>query len=134
MTDRVTAEIRSAIMSRIRGRHTMPEIVLASMLSDMGLRFESHAGDLKGRPDFVLRKRRIAVFCDGDFWHGHSRIPDIPFWKAKIARNMLRDLSVSQSLRAKGWRVVRLRESELLADPQACLVRLGLPRRARRSL
>lgn len=134
MTDTVSPETRSRIMSRIRSENTAPEAVMAGILDGLGLRFECHPAGLRGRPDFVLRRERIAVFCDGDFWHGNSRVPDIPFWRNKIARNRLRDLSVNQSLRAKGWKVIRFWESLILSDPRSCRsALLVLSRTSRRS-
>jgi DNA mismatch endonuclease Vsr len=89
--DIMSPETRSRVMSRIRGRDTGPELVVASGLAALGLPYESHARDLPGRPDFVLRNIKLAIFVDGDFWHGY-RFADwrdklSPAWELKIARN-----------------------------------------------
>src|SRR5581483_9913725 len=69
--DIMSPETRSRVMARIRGRDTGPELVVAAGLAAMGVSFESHARDLPGRPDFVMREIRLAIFVDGDFWHGY---------------------------------------------------------------
>ena len=68
--DFMSTETRSALMSRIRGKDTGPERAVAGILLKLGLQPEYHARDLPGRPDLVLRSLRIAIFVDGDFWHG----------------------------------------------------------------
>src|ERR1700741_1296378 len=73
---------RSALMSRIRGKGTSPERILANYLTSCGLFFEQHAADLPGKPDIVFRQRRLAVFVDGDFWHGWR----FPLWKGKLTQ------------------------------------------------
>lgn len=76
-----------------------------------------------GRPDFVFPKLWLAVFVDGDFWHGHPTRCQMPrtrreFWKAKITRNRARDRLVTKTLRADGWHVLRVWESALAAKRQ----------------
>ena len=93
--DIMSPEKRSAVMARIRGKDTGPEQMVASALSTHGLEWEGHAGDLPGRPDFVFREQRLAVFVDGDFWHGW-RFPQwrdklSEKWEAKIEGNRHRD-------------------------------------------
>src|SRR5262249_47704798 len=78
--DIMSAETRSRVMSRIRGRDTGPERMVADGLAALGLTFESHARDLPGRPDFVLRDIKVVIFVDGDFWHGY-RFAD---WRDKL--------------------------------------------------
>ena len=77
----MSVEKRSALMSRIRSTNTGPEREMAILLAEQGLLFETHAADLPGRPDFVFRKNRLAVFLDGDFWHGWR----FPLWQHKLA-------------------------------------------------
>lgn len=78
--DIMSAEKRSAVMAKIKGRDTGPERIVAGLLRDAGLTFENHARDLPGRPDFVFRDRRVAVFVDCDFWHGWR----FPVWRDKL--------------------------------------------------
>lgn len=61
---------RRALMGRIRGKDTLPERQIMQLLRDHGMEFETHARDLPGRPDIIFRDERLAIFIDGDFWHG----------------------------------------------------------------
>jgi len=124
----MSPEKRSAVMAKIRGRDTGPERVVAGLLRDAGLTFESHARDLPGRPDFVFRDRRVAVFVDGDFWHGwrfpvwRDKLSEA--WEAKIEATRLRDCRNFRRLRRSGWRVVRIWEHQLARDPEGSLARV----------
>ena len=119
---------RSRVMSRIRGKDTGPERVVAKMLADAGLMAETQVRDLPGRPDFVLRKYRIAIFVDGAFWHGW-RFPAWRHklserWEIKIEQNRNRDRRNRRALRRKGWTVIRLWDFELDRNPAKCLDRV----------
>ena len=112
-------------MARIRGRHTGPEQAIAAILIEKGLECERHCPDLPGRPDFVFRASRIAVFVDGDFWHGW-RFPAwrhklSAHWEKKIEGNRRRDIRNFRRLRRAGWRVVRFWEHQIESDIAACL-------------
>jgi DNA mismatch endonuclease (patch repair protein) len=117
--DTLTRAERSARMSRIRGVHTKPELLVRSFLHRAGLRFRLHSKGLAGRPDIVLTKHGVVVFVDGCFWHGHTcqkgRIPgtNSAFWALKIDANRRRDRRNSQALRREGWRVFRVWECQL---------------------
>ncbi len=119
---------RSAVMAKIRWRDTGPERILAALLRDASLTFESHARDLPGRPDFVFRDRRVAVFVDGDFWHGwrfpvwRDKLSEA--WEAKIEATRLRDSRNFRHLRRSGWRVVRVWEHQLARDPVGSMARV----------
>lgn len=127
--DIMSPETRSRVMSRIRGKGTKPELAVAALLSVKGLEFESHARDLPGRPDFILRERQIAIFCDGDFWHGWRfptwRLKLSEKWESKIEANRRRDARNRKALRARGWIVVRLWEHQIERDLDACLARIA---------
>jgi DNA mismatch endonuclease (patch repair protein) len=93
----------------------------------MGLRFRKNVRDLPGRPDIVFRRHRVAVFCDGDFWHGRNWIQrrrklkqgaNSSYWVAKIRANIERDKRHDERLRQLGWTVVRVWEKDILADAQ----------------
>jgi len=107
----MSPETRSRVMSRIRGRDTKPNWPSPEILRACGLDFDSHARDLPGRPDFVIRERRVAIFCDGDFWHGWRfslwRLKLSEKWERKIEANRQRDVRNHRALRAKGFTVVR---------------------------
>jgi DNA mismatch endonuclease (patch repair protein) len=115
-------------MSRIRGRDTGPERLTAALLAGVGLIAECQARDLAGRPDFVLRNYRIAVFVDGAFWHGWRfsawRHKLSERWEAKIEANRNRDRRNHKNLRRQGWTVIRLWDFQLERDPQKCLGRV----------
>lgn len=100
-------------------------MLLRKELWRRGLRFRLHASDLPGKPDIVFRRARVAVFCDGDFWHGRrfrerleklARGSNAAYWTAKIAANVARDRRNTRSLRAAGWMVVRVWETDILRD------------------
>lgn len=115
-------------MARIKGKGTGPELRLAALLSEAGLAWEGHARDLPGRPDFVFRDRRVAVFVDGDFWHGwrfpawRDKLSEA--WEAKIEATRLRDSRNFRRLRRLGWQVVRVWEHQLARDPEGSLARV----------
>ena len=107
MADIMSVENRSQLMARIRGKDTTPERYINTLLEATGVECERHAVDLPGRPDFVFRDERLAVFVDGDFWHG-SRIPVWEHrlsdeWRKKIAKNRSRDCRSHRQLRRSGW-------------------------------
>jgi DNA mismatch endonuclease (patch repair protein) len=126
--DIMSPETRSRVMARIRGRDTKVELAIAALLQAEGLAFESQARDLPGRPDFVLREQRVAVFCDGDFWHGWRfpawRLKLSEKWEAKIAATRRRDARNHRALRSNGWIVLRLWEHQIENKLDACRVRI----------
>lgn len=94
----------------------------------MGLRYRLHPADLAGRPDIVFRSARIAVFCDGDFWHGRNwrsrrrklaRGANSEYWIAKIRANIDRDRARDRTLRRGGWTVVRVWESQIKLETES---------------
>ena len=112
---------RSAIMRKIRGKDTKPELTLRKLLYQRGLRYRLHAKDIVGKPDIVFRSRKIVIFVDGDWWHGRNyrkeaeRYP--PFWQEKIKRNMKRDRKVNRELKKVGWDVIRVWQKDLQKQP-----------------
>jgi DNA mismatch endonuclease, patch repair protein len=122
--------VTSRIMAAVRNKDSKAELALRRALHARGLRYRLHARDVTGRPDMVIRSRRLAIFVDGDMWHGneHRRrglasLTDLfptrtEWWVAKIERNIRRDEEVNAELAEKGWMVVRVWESEILQDPQ----------------
>ena len=128
MPDNLTPEQRSYCMSRIKGKDTGLEMRVRSALHRRGLRFRKHVKDLPGKPDVVFRKARVAVFVDGDFWHGYrfpsweDKVSD--FWKKKINRNRERDTANHRKLRQMEWTVIRLWQHEVEEDFDACIDRI----------
>ena len=119
MADIWSKKKRSEVMSRIRDKgNQKTEIRLAMLLRKAGIRGWRRHLPFPGRPDFSFRKKKVAVFVDGCFWHGCPRCFRLPkqnraFWKAKIEGNRKRDLSVNGRLRRLGWKVIRIRECQL---------------------
>ncbi len=117
--DTFTRAARSALMAKIKSTGCKStEAALARLLRQCQLNGWRRGSSLAGRPDFVFRAQRLAVFVDGCFWHGCPRCYRRPgsrraYWDAKVARNKLRDKTVNRLLRQKGWRVVRVWEHEL---------------------
>jgi DNA mismatch endonuclease (patch repair protein) len=117
--DLLPPQQRSALMARIRGRNTKPELSVRRALSELGYRYRLHAPDLPGRPDIVFRSRRSVIFVHGCFWHRHTcGLAYSPktrhiFWEEKFRRNVLRDKVVRQSLKKKGWRILVIWECEI---------------------
>ena len=115
-------------MSRIRGKNTGPELAISAGLKERHLVWESHVGDLPGRPDFVFRNERVAVFVDGDFWHGwrFSQWRDklSEKWEVKIEGNRMRDVRNHRSLRRMGWTVIRIWEHQIKNDLSKCIRRV----------
>jgi DNA mismatch endonuclease, patch repair protein len=112
-------------MSRVRNRDTGLERQLRSAVFRQGVRFRKHVAALPGRPDLVVSRARLAVFIDGDFWHGY-RFPAWQhklsvFWRRKIALNRHRDIRNFRTLRRAGWRVLRFWQHQIERDLDACV-------------
>lgn len=120
MTDVFTPEKRSAVMRRVKGRDTAPEWKVRRMLRAAGIGYRLGGCGLPGRPDVVMKGRRLALFVHGCFWHGHdcprgARTPqaNADYWIAKIDRNRARDARVAATLKTMGWRVITVWECRL---------------------
>ena len=112
MADNRSPESRSALMSRIRGKDTAPEVAVRRVLYSLGYRFSLHRRDLPGTPDIVFQSRRKVIFVNGCFWHAHGcRIGRPPksrpeFWLPKLQKNRLKDSRNKRALRGLGWGVL----------------------------
>ncbi len=119
---------RSAVMAKIKGHGTKPELAVEAILLNLGVPFEKQGRDLPGRPDFVIRDARVVVLVDGDFWHGWKfeewRLKLSEKWEAKIAANRRRDARNRKLLRDQGWTVVRIWEHQVAKTPANCRRRL----------
>ena len=120
MVDRLSPAQRSALMSRVRGKDTAPELKVRRLLHQLGYRFRLHQRNLPGSPEIVVKRHRTAIFVHGCFWHGHegcrrSQLPETrrDFWEAKINRNIERDSRAAAELGSLGLRVLVLWECEL---------------------
>jgi DNA mismatch endonuclease, patch repair protein len=113
-------------MGAIRSTNNRTETALRKRLHGMGLRYRKYVPGLKGKPDIVFTKSQVAVFVDGDYWHGREileggwekfinriQTPNKEYWIQKMQRNIERDQIVTNSLKEAGWTVVRLWESDV---------------------
>lgn len=119
MTDKISAERRSANMSAIRSRSMKPELRVRRTAHMAGHRFRLHRSDLPGKPDLVFVSRKKIIFVHGCFWHQHKYCVDgrIPksnrgYWKPKLARNIGRDAEHTDTLKAAGWKVLIIWECQ----------------------
>ncbi|WP_417842117.1 very short patch repair endonuclease [Terasakiella sp.] len=110
---------RSENMRRIRGSNTTIEVILRKELWARGLRYRKNCKTIIGKPDIAFPGKKIAVFCDSEFWHGKKYLEgEIPkhnraFWVAKLERNILRDKEVNKQLLEYGWLVLRFWERDI---------------------
>jgi DNA mismatch endonuclease (patch repair protein) len=126
MSDIFSKEKRSEVMSLIRSKNTKPEIALRKLLSSSlypkGYRYRIHTKGIPGKPDIAFVSKKIAIFVDGDFWHGYDfektklRLSQ-EYWLPKIERNIQRDKEVNQKLRKLGWKVLRFWEHDIQKTP-----------------
>jgi DNA mismatch endonuclease, patch repair protein len=130
---RPRSEEASRVGTGNRRQDTTPEILLRAALRAAGVRYRSNVKTLPGCPDLVLVRNRIAVFCDGDFWHGRHWAKrktqllagwNSTYWVAKIARNRERDRVVTRALRERGWHVIRVWESEVRRNPERAAAKI----------
>ncbi len=123
MADVFTKEKRSWVMSRIRAKNTKIDLSMRKILREIGYSFEMYP-KMHGNPDFVIPRKKIAVFCDGDFWHGYKYFEKKKltkkFWRDKIEGNMRRDKKVSRRLRREGWSVQRFWEHDIEKRHEFC--------------
>lgn len=129
MTDVFSKKKRSEIMSRIRAKNTSIEKKVFAHLGKNKIYFRKHYGKVAGNPDIAIPSKKIAIFIDGDFWHGYrfssweDRIPQ-KYWRKKIAMNIARDKKRRAFLRRKGWKVMRIWEHDLAERPKATLQKI----------
>lgn len=126
--DVLSPEQRHKNMSHIRSKETLPELTLRKALWNLGIRYRKNYAMLPGKPDIVILKYKIAIFVDGDFWHGRNfkestdRIKtNHNYWKEKIHNNMMRDCEVNDLLTEQGWIVLRFWASEIKNNLKKCI-------------
>ena len=128
--DVLTKEQRRKNMQHIRSKDTKIELLLRKKLWEKGYRYRKNYDKLPGKPDIVLTKYKIAIFCDGEFFHGkdwevlkprleHSNNSE--FWINKISRNIERDDEVNKKLLYLGWTVIRFWGDEIKKNPDECV-------------
>ena len=114
-------------MQRVKNKDSEIELSLRKALWSKGLRYRKNVKSVFGHPDIAFIGKKIAVFCDSEFWHGYDwerRKNDFKvrqdFWLPKIERNMERDREVNEKLEAEGWIVIRFWGKEIKSDVNAC--------------
>jgi putative nmeDIP very short patch repair endonuclease len=137
--DKLTPEQRKKCMRANKSTGTKPELVLAKAMWALGLRYRKNSGSIFGKPDFSFKKYKVAVFVDGEFWHGkdwEQKKVEIKgnreFWIAKIERNIQRDIEVTGRLKAEGWMVLRFWSNDVVEDTTSCAEKVKEIIRARR--
>ncbi len=114
---------RSEIMRKVKNKNTNIELLLRKELFRKGYRYKIK-NSLFGKPDFIFPAKKIAIFCDGDFWHGKDYLKENKnykkFWKDKIKINMKRDSIVNKKLRIQGWTVLRFWKTDILRNLPKC--------------
>lgn len=124
MADNLTKKQRSYCMSRVKSRDTALETNVRTELFRRGFRFRKHVATLPGKPDIVFTSAKLAIFLDGDFWHGYrfpvwrSSLPN--FWRDKIEKNRDRDRRNFAKLRRMGWLVLRIWQHDIEHNLQRC--------------
>ena len=128
MADDLTPEQRRKNMQAIKSQDTSIELRLRKALWARGIHYRKNYKKLIGRPDIVLTKYKIAIFCDSDYWHGydwenrHQRIKsNREYWIPKIERNMARDKEVNETLNRDGWIVLRFWEWQIRKQLDDCV-------------
>ena len=126
LVDNLTKEQRRKNMQNIRSVGTKPELSIMHEFKKRKIYFASHVASITGKPDIVFRRKKVAVFIDSDFWHGHHRrciMPqtNIEYWSQKIERNRRRDKEVNRILKKDGWGVIRLWEYDVKNSFDKCI-------------
>ena len=124
--DCMTSEQRSKNMKAIKSHDTKIEVRLRKALWHQGIRYRKNFKVCSCKADIVLTKYKIAIFCDGDFWHGKDCDEKVfhtnkKFWSEKIKRNMERDLEATIALRDAGWQVLRFWEKDIKKSIGECV-------------
>lgn len=126
--DKLTPEQRHRNMQNVHSNGTKIEILFAKLLHEAGVKYTKNDHKIVGCPDFVFKQRKVAVFLDGDFWHGkdwdihrNDHKSNQKFWYTKIERNIERDKKVNAALIDAGWTVLRFWETEIIKTPDVCL-------------
>lgn len=124
--DNLTKKQRQKNMRNIRSKGTAPEMKVMRELRKRKIYFAKHVDKIIGKPDIVFRRKKIVVFIDSDFWHGHPERFIMPktntdYWSKKISRNKKRDLQVSQEMGKQGWTVIRLWEYDINKNFNECM-------------
>ncbi|WP_303318900.1 very short patch repair endonuclease [Flavivirga abyssicola] len=123
-----TTKKRSKMMSKIRGKNTKPEMRFRKALWKKGVRYRVDSKQLPGRPDVSIKKYKLAIFIDGEYWHGYNWYErkkklktNRDFWIPKIERNIQRDKEVNQQLENMGYTIFRFWANEIKTNLKTCI-------------
>ncbi|MCL2879231.1 MAG: very short patch repair endonuclease [Treponema sp.] len=129
-----TKEVTYKIMSAVKSKETKPEVFFRKALWKWGIRYRKNV-KLFGKPDIAIKKYKLVIFIDGDFWHGNNwRIRNLPsfeselakyseFWKKKILANVTRDRKVNEYYSSINWRVLRFWQSDIEKNLNGCIIK-----------
>lgn len=112
---------------KIKSKNTKIELTLGKALWAKGLRYRKNCKDIFGKPDFCFKNKKIAIFCDSEFWHGKKFLEgekfktNVDFWETKIKRNIERDKKVNIQLEQNGWTVLRFWGKEIENNTNMCI-------------
>lgn len=129
--DKLTRDQRRKNMQAVKSKDSKIEVRLRKILWHQGYRYRKNYNKLEGKPDIVLIKHRIAIFCDSEFWHGydwdnkkHEIKSNRTFWLNKIESNIQRDNAVNKQLKVQGWKVLRFWGKDIRKDLDGCINRI----------
>ena len=129
--DKLTQEQRRKNMKAVKSKGSKIELMLGKALWAKGLRYRKNDKSVFGKPDFTFKKYKIAIFCDGEFWHGkdwnikkNEHKSNVKFWHQKIERNIERDKEVNKELLKSGWEVIRFWGKEIEKNLEACTLKI----------
>lgn len=119
MADQFTPEKRRAIMSAIRSKNTKAELIVFNYLNKNKIYYQKHYKNAPGTPDISKPRKKLAVFIDGEFWHGKNLQKDIEhglksYWRTKILNNIERDRRQELELELNGWKILRIWEKDII--------------------
>ncbi len=130
MSDVLTSAQRSKNMKHIKSKDTKIEVILRKALWNKGYRYRKNYSELPGHPDIALTKYKIAIFCDGEFFHGKDwevlkprleKSDNSEFWISKISRNRERDNEINKKLLFEGWTVIRFWGTDIKKRTDECV-------------
>lgn len=129
--DKLTKTQRKKNMQAVKSKGSKIEVMLGKALWTKGLRYRKNDKSVFGKPDFTIKKYKIAVFCDSEFWHGkdweikkNEHKSNVKFWHQKIERNIQRDKEVNEELLKTGWKVIRFWGKEIQKELVNCTVKI----------
>ncbi|MCX6157595.1 MAG: very short patch repair endonuclease [Ignavibacteriae bacterium] len=124
--DNLTPDQRKKNMSNIKSKDTLPERLVEAYLNRKKIYVSRKYNNIVGKPDFIFRRKKVLLFVDSDFWHGHLKRCVMPksnqeYWNKKILRNRERDKIVNKQLRKEGWTVIRVWEYDIKKNVEQSL-------------